>query len=97
MTPKGMRLQSFSVANGDAVHVYSNDSKLYLQIRHGVPTEVNIAAPSFKVAVELSAADALAIAGELLGVAAHSLRKAGAIPAQRGSGPRASSHLPSTE
>jgi len=84
MTPKGMRAQFSSLANGHTVHVYSDDSKLCLQIRHGVPTEVNIAAPSFKVAVELSAADALAIAGELLGAAAHSLKKAGAIPAYIG-------------
>ena len=97
MTPKGMRAQSSSVKNGDAVNVYGNGEKLYLQIRRGVPTEVNIAAPSFKVAVELSATDALAIAGELLGAAARTLRKGGATPPQHGGVQRPAPHSSSTE
>jgi len=96
MTPKGMRPQSFSVKNGDAVLVYSNGEKLYLRIRRTVATEVSIGDPSFKVAVELSATDALAIAGELLGAAARALTKGG-TPAQHGGVPRPAPRSSSTE
>ena len=65
-TPKGMRAQRFLTASGDAVHIYSDKEKVVLQIRHEVPTETNLLASSFKVAVELSDDDVLAITGELL-------------------------------
>jgi len=65
-TPKGMRAQRFLTASGDAVHIYSNKEKVVLQIRHEVPTETDLLSSSFKVAVELSDDDVLAIAGELL-------------------------------
>jgi hypothetical protein len=68
-TPKGMRLQRITTGSGDAVHIYSNKNKIILQLRHEVPTETDILSPSFKVAVELSDDDILAIAGELLTVA----------------------------
>jgi len=72
-TPKGMRSQRFVTAAGDAVHVYSDGSKVILQLRREVPTEVDVLAPSFKVSIELSDDDILAIAGELL--TAVSMRK----------------------
>lgn len=65
-TPKGKRAQRFLTASGDAVHIYSDKEKVVLQIRHEVPTETDLLASSFKVAVELSDDDVLAIAGELL-------------------------------
>jgi hypothetical protein len=65
-TPKGMRAQRIVTVSGDAVHIYSDKEKVILQIRHEVPTETNILESSFKVAVELSDDDVLAIAGELL-------------------------------
>ena len=71
-TPKGMRAVRFLTASGDAVHVYSNQDRVVLQIRHEVPTETDLLGTSFKAAVELSDSDALAIAGEL--ISAISLR-----------------------
>jgi hypothetical protein len=41
-----------------------------LQLRKEVPTEVDFSAASFKVAVTLTPAEALSVAGELLTVAA---------------------------
>ena len=72
-TPKGIRTQRFVTASGDSVHIYSDNSKVILQLRREVPTETDILSPSFKAAVELSDDDILAIAGELL--TAASLRK----------------------
>lgn len=72
-TPKGMRTQRIATVSGDAVHIYSDKSKIILQLRHEVQTETDILSPSFKAAVELSDDDILAIAGELLTVA--SLRR----------------------
>lgn len=65
-TPKNMRAQSFSLKNGGAVHTYSNDETIILQIRHSTPTEEDILQPSFKVAVNLTPQEVLAIASELL-------------------------------
>lgn len=40
-----------------AVHSYSNPQAIILQLRHGVPTEVDLAAASFKAAVALTPGD----------------------------------------
>jgi len=60
------RAQRFLLKSGDAVHIYSNSQAITLQLRHEVPTEVDLAATSFKAAVALTPGDALSIAGELL-------------------------------
>jgi hypothetical protein len=73
-TPKGTRAQRLLLKSGDAVHVYSTPQAITLQLRHEVPTEVDTAATSFKASVVLTASDALAIAGELLTVAAGQVR-----------------------
>jgi hypothetical protein len=73
-TPKGTRSQRFLLKSGDAVHIYSNTQAITLQLRREVPSEVDVAATSFKTAVVLTPADALAIAGELLTSAAAQLR-----------------------
>lgn len=65
-TPKGMRAQRIITTSGDAVHIYSDKEKVILQIRREVPTKTDLLSSSFKVAVELSDADVLAITGELL-------------------------------
>jgi hypothetical protein len=75
MTPKGMRAQKIPLTSGESVHIYSNDERFYLQLRRDVPTEADISKPSFKVAVELSHGEAVAIAGELLTVAAAKMKK----------------------
>ena len=76
-TPKGTRAQRFLLKSGDAVHIFSNPQAITLQLRHEVPTEVDVAATSFKASVVLTPADALAIAGELLTVAATQVRAKG--------------------
>ena len=73
-TPKGTRAQRFLLKSGDAVHIFSNPQAITLQLRHEVPTEVDLAATSFKAAVALTPGDALAIDGELLTAAAAQLK-----------------------
>jgi hypothetical protein len=73
-TPKGTRSQRFLLKSGDAIHVYTNAQAITLQLRREVPTEVDVAATSFKASVVLSPSDALAIAGELLTAAAAHLK-----------------------
>lgn len=73
-TPKGTRSQRFLLKSGDAIHVYSNPQAITLQLRREVPTEVDLAATSFKASVVLTTADALAVAGELLAAAAAQLK-----------------------
>jgi hypothetical protein len=62
-TPKGTRSHRFLLKSGGAVHIFSNPQAITLQLHHEVPTEVDIAATSFKASVVLTPADALAIAG----------------------------------
>jgi hypothetical protein len=71
MNPKGMRTVQIPLANGDAIHVYSDECHIWLQLRRAIPTEQDIARPSFKVAFDLSSASALALAGELLTAASR--------------------------
>ena len=75
-TPKGTRCIAFCLATGEAVHVYSNPAGILLQLRKEVPSEQDVTAPSFKVAVKLTPADALKIAGELLTAAGAIVEKA---------------------
>src|SRR5437867_12863777 len=58
-TPKGTRAQRFLLKSGDAVHIYSNSQSITLQMRYEVPTEVDVAATSFKASVVLGPGDAL--------------------------------------
>ena len=65
-TPKGTRCVKVAINPHEAVHVYSNAGAITLQLRREIPTESDLSAPSFKVAVKLTPAAALKIAGELL-------------------------------
>jgi hypothetical protein len=65
-TPKNMRAQVYNLNHGGTIHTYINDESILLQIRRSMPTEEDILQPSFKVAVNLSPHEALAIATELL-------------------------------
>ena len=65
-TPKNMRAQAFSLNHGGAIHTYINDDAIILQIRKTTPSEEDLLQPSFKVAVNLSPQEAMAIATELL-------------------------------
>ena len=73
-TPKGTRARRFLLKSGDALHIYSNSQTITLQLRREVPTEVDVAATSFKASVVLTPADAIAVAGELLTAAAAQLK-----------------------
>ena len=68
-TPKGMKCVPRTVGTGDKVLIYSDVEHIILQLRHQVPTEEQILEPSFKVAVSLSPAEAIAIASDLLNAA----------------------------
>lgn len=65
-TPKGTRAVKVSISATDSVHVYSDEHRIWLQLRRDYPTESKIEATSFKAAVIITAKQALAIAGELL-------------------------------
>ena len=69
--PKGMRTITFSVNTTDAVHVYSDAQRIWLQLRRDIPTQQDIGKPSFKTALSLTPAQAIALAGELLTAAIH--------------------------
>lgn len=69
-TPKGIRAKPIPINSTDAVHIYSDSTKIWLQLRREHPTEDDIGIPSFKTALRISPTQALAIAGELLSVAA---------------------------
>jgi len=76
-TPTGVRCVTFRLENGDKVLVYSDSTRIFLQLRHGTPTgpaDQDILAPSFKVAVALTEGTALALASELLSVVAGRLK-----------------------
>lgn len=53
-TPKGTRSYRLPLSETDAVHVYSNDEGIWLQLRRLVPTEKDLCEPSFKSSMELS-------------------------------------------
>jgi hypothetical protein len=68
-TPKGMRALKFLVNETDAVHVYSDDHHIWLQLRRDVPTEQDIGRPSFKAAFCLQPGTAHKLGLELLNIA----------------------------
>jgi hypothetical protein len=68
-TPKGMRSTAVPLQAGDKVLIYSDPGQIVLQLRHQVQTEHEVLSPSFKVAVALTAVEALSIATELFSIA----------------------------
>ena len=68
-TPKGMRAQSYSVNAFDAVHVYSDDTHIWLQLRRDIPTEQDIGRSSFKIALCLQPGTAHKLGLELMNIA----------------------------
>jgi hypothetical protein len=69
-TPKGIRAKPIPINSTDAVYIYSDSNKIWLQLRREHPTEDDIGVTSFKAALRVTPNQALAIAGELLSVAA---------------------------
>ena len=74
-TPKGKRAVQFPVNAADAVHVYSDDEHIWLQLRREVPTEQDIGRPSFKVALCLQPGTATKLGLELMNVAERNKEK----------------------
>lgn len=74
-TPKGMRATSLPVNTTDSVHVYSDDSHIWIQLRRDVPTEQDIGRSSFKVAVCLQSGTAHKLALELMNIAERNKEK----------------------
>ena len=68
-TPAGMRAWVRGLGESGQIHIYSNSERIVLQLRRAVPSADDLLTPSFKVALPLSAADALALASELIAAA----------------------------
>ena len=68
-TPKGMRVQNFPINASDAVHIYSDETHIWIQLRRDVPTEQDIGRSSFKVAFCLTPGTAHKVGLELMNIA----------------------------
>ena len=64
-----MRAQQFVVNDSDAVHVYSDETHIWLQLRRDVPTDLDIGRPTFKVALCLQPGTAQKLGLELMNMA----------------------------
>jgi len=74
-TPKGMRAQQYPVNASDVVHVYTDDTHIWLQLRRDVATEDDIGRSSFKVAFCLQPGTAQKLGLELMNMAARNAEK----------------------
>lgn len=74
-TPKGMRAVRLPVNGTDAVHVYSDEKHIWLQLRRKVPTEREIGKTSFKAALCLAPGTARKLGLELLNLAERNTAK----------------------
>jgi hypothetical protein len=68
-TPKGLRAAQFPVNATDAVHVYSDENHIWLQLRRDVPTEQDIGRPSFKTSFCIQPGTAHKLGLELINIA----------------------------
>ena len=74
-TPKGMRAVQLAVNGNDAIHVYSDDNHIWLQLRRDVPTEQVIRRSSFKVAICMQPGTAHKLGLELMNIAERNKEK----------------------
>jgi hypothetical protein len=74
-TPKGMRAVQLPLNETDAIHVYSDDEHIWIQLRRAVPTEHDIGSPSFKTALCLAPRTAHKLGSELLKLAERNKAK----------------------
>jgi len=81
-TPKGLKCVAKTLSTGEKVLIYGDTDHIMLQLRRQVATEENILEPSFKVAVCLSPAEAIAVAGELLNAALPQLSRLTSLSAE---------------
>lgn len=68
-------MQQFAVNNTDAIHVYSDDQHIWLQVRRDVPTEHDIGKPSFKTALCIQPGTARKLGLELMNIAEKNAEK----------------------
>lgn len=83
-TPKGMRATQFPVNDSDAIHIYSDATHIWLQLRRDVPTEMAIGRSSFKVALCMQPGTAQKLGLELMNLAARRSVKPPATPSKAG-------------
>lgn len=90
-TPKGMRAVQLPVNATDVIHVYSDDSHIWLQLRRDVPTDQDIGRSSFKVALCMQPGTAHKLGLELMNIAERNKEKSKAKAAtpQKASKPKA--------
>jgi hypothetical protein len=69
--PKGMRVFPVAISETDAVHIYSNDGHIWLQLRRNIPTARSVTTTSFKATLTLDPDQATAVATELLAAASR--------------------------
>lgn len=97
-TPKGMRAVQLPVNGTDAIHVYSDDQHIWLQLRRDVPTESDIGKPSFKAALCITPGTAHKLGLELLNIAERNKEKQRAKTAAAATGcPKPTAVKPKTE
>lgn len=68
-TPKGMKCLPRTLLSGEQVLLYTDATRIILQLRRQVPTAEDLLAPSFKVAISLNPLEAAQLAEDLLGAA----------------------------
>ena len=64
-----MRVVAVAISPIDAVHIYSDNGHIWLQLRRHVPSAQTITTTSFKATLTLTPEQATAIANELLTLA----------------------------
>lgn len=64
-----MRAAQFPVNGSDVIHVYSDESHIWIQLRRHVPTEQDIGRSSFKVALCMQPGTAHKLGLELMNIA----------------------------
>ena len=67
--PPGMKPFHITVSETDAIHVYSKDDVIWLQMRRNVPTDADPKTQSFKTLLEINPWQAQELGLELLSVA----------------------------
>lgn len=79
-----------AVNGSDAIHVYSDDNHIWLQLRRDVPTEQDIGRSSFKVAICMQPGTAHKLGLELMNIAERNKErsKAKATAPQKTSKPK---------
>jgi len=77
-----MRAVPFPVNGSDSIHIYSDATHIWIQLRRDVPTEQDIGRSSFKVALCMQPGTAQKLGLELMNLAAKRQAKA-KVPAAK--------------